>query len=159
MMPKYPRQIAWAGQRITLKSPEEAMELATKLMSLGDIDQSAIVDLGPVKGPTASQLMSLDNRIWKRLNIESDGSMSPRYGGSAEKWNQYQDEVSKELRALGVSPKNKISERARTGLEDENYHSLNQAIDFLNLGEGRFGITKGQFFGRAGAGGREERML
>lgn len=104
------------------------------------------------KKEMADCLMSKDAEIWEKMGITSAGDFTPRYGGSIKKWHAYQKQVEGMLKREGFCNGGKrVPDDARATFEDQNYHSLNQAIDFLpkcRASRQRWGLTKKQFMKR-----------
>ena len=84
----------------------------------------------------AESLMSEDMKIWKRFKFQSGSNVYPWLGAPISNWTKYKNAVKKMLVSHGFSEKFKVPDRIRAELEDQNFHSLNQAIDFLKYGEG-----------------------
>ena len=96
----------------------------------------------------ADELMVKDGDIWKKMKLSSAKGLYPRWGAPLSKWKEYERRVKQMLLSSGYSKTKKISAKILRILEDQNYASLIQAIDFLGFGKGKFGLSKKDFFKR-----------
>lgn len=94
----------------------------------------------------APLVMARDVEILRKMNITSANDLYPRLGASRRVWNRYQQEVKKMLISFGYNRKNKVEIKVQEEFENENFHSLNQVIDFIGFNRKRFGLTKKDFF-------------
>lgn len=75
---------------------------------------------------TARGLMSLNNKLWDKLGVESGSELR----GDAGKFRKFLDAIKKELDKRGVSS---ASMKTFDRLEEDNYHTMNLALGLLGL--------------------------
>lgn len=78
------------------------------------------------KKVTARGLMSLNNKLWDKLGVESGSELR----GDAGKFRKFLDAIKKELDKRGVSS---ASMKTFDRLEEDNYHTMNLALGLLGL--------------------------
>lgn len=90
--------------------------------------QSAASDKDKPSGRkvTARGLMSLNNKLWDKLGVESGSELR----GDAGKFRKFLDAIKKELDKRGVSS---ASMKTFDRLEEDNYHTMNLALGLLGL--------------------------
>ncbi len=140
---------------LTEKEAEEINRIGAEIESrqgsiddfLKSVNESVILkeDKKESSGSVARKLMKKDYQIWKKLGIRSGNDLYPMRGADPSVWEKYQEMVKQMLNSFGFSNRNKISIEIRDYLEDKNYHSLNQAIDLLGYGEGKYGFDSVYF--------------
>jgi hypothetical protein len=102
-----------------------------------------------------------DGNIYRELGVDSADQIEPynRRDGSTLYWKRYRRAVKAALAKLGFSTRRKVPEKVRKGLENDNYHTLNHAIDQLGIGEGRYGFEPREERIMFGPRGREFNLL
>lgn len=75
---------------------------------------------------TARGLMSMNNKLWDKLGVESGSELR----GDAGKFRKFLDAIKKELDKRGVSS---ASMKTFDRLEEDNYHTMNLALGLLGL--------------------------
>ena len=94
------------------------------------------------------ELEVMDRKTWERLKLQSGNLLYTRYGAPRRNWTLYQDASEHLLAYCGYNRKKKVPDSIRRCLENDNFHSLNNVIDFTGTGVGRYGLKKSDFFKR-----------
>ena len=83
---------------------------------------------------TADKLMQIDGKVWDKLHIESGGELRD----NKTRWNEYVKVLGQLLK--GIAP---VSQSTLLKLENENHHSLMQALGQLGLVDPKAPYYKG----------------